>query len=313
MNSDIVLREYKNTDYKDIIQAGYPFTTSDWGNAYKDLKRKIVTITEKTKDKRFVAYSTRDRKAIGIVILKGITSSLWLMWHIFVSPKHRRRGISLLLYRTMFDYLRKMGVRKVVAHASTDIALMKGLEKMWDGFLSQKIYEYSGNIPRIENKDQNRIITRRFYPSDKGALYKIFRQCANDDWYSVLEIDESNFLYRFVGYIRYRGILRILFRRQPLVFEDEDGSIKGYAIVPLPRLFPPSKALVKFFVSPQLSRDGFLAIINQILIAMASKGFKKVSMSTIHPNEKLLIEMSQILRRDFRFEISQYTVPLKEP
>ena len=314
MKTHIIIKDYETRDYKDLIHTGYPFTTSDWGSAYKDLKLKILNITEKSETKRLVAFSLNDKKAVGIVVLTKVTNSLWILWHIFVSPNYRRCGISLLLHEASFDYLRKRGVKKAVAQPDiTNIPVMKGFEKMWDGFLSQTIYQYCGNIRRIPNKSQKEIVARRFRTSDQDAMFTIYKQCTHEDWRSFLGINESNFLNMFVGYITYRGPYGILFERQTLVFEGEDGTIKGYAIGSIPR-WPLRRQTAKFylFISPQLLPDDAISIIDKMLRAQFPKSIKKVTVSSINRNEKLLLETSKMLCADFNFKVFQYMVPIKK-
>lgn len=310
--SGIIVKDYRTKDYRDIIRAGYPFSTTRWGRLF-DIKLKILDAMQQMKRKFFVAYIPQSKKSVGIVTLTEINSDLWGIWDIFVSPAYRRRGISSLLYQSSFDYLRKKCIRKAVGSVeTTNIASIRGIEKMWDGFLPQKFYEYHGNIPRIQREKQNGTIIRCFHSSDRDSLFDIYKQCACEDWISFLEIDKQNFLDRFIQYPFYRGLLKVLFKKQVLVAE-ENGSIRGYAIIPIGRLrLWRNTAKLYFFLSPQLPPKEGVLIINKILNLVRSMKFKNIYMFSINKNEKLLSKISSALRTKFDLKTTQNLVSIKK-
>jgi len=313
MKTDTVIREYRLSDFKDLVQAGFPFSTAEWGSIYKDLRLKAMNFLEQTEHKKFVAYSLEDKKAVGVITIKKITRSLWGIWNIFVSPYHRRRGISLALYQKSFDYLRKRGVEKAVGSVEvTNIPSIKSIKRVWDGFLSQKFYECQGNV-RHNQRNSQKAAARKTGSFDQDALFEIYRQCAGRDWYTFLEIDKTNFLQRFIEHKYYRGPLRFLLERQTLAFESECGALNGYAIAPT-RKWPlrgPSER-VYFFMSPQLTPDEAVDLINEMFGLKSRGNFTKVSMFTLNTNEKLLLETSRMLRADFNFKVLQHMVPIKK-
>jgi GNAT superfamily N-acetyltransferase len=314
MKNDIFIRGYKLKDYNDLANAGYPFSTADWGSVYKDLKLKIINVMVLSEEKKLVAYSFRDKKAVGIVTLKKITNSLWGVWHIFVSPDYRRRGIALSLYEKSFDYLRKRKVKRAVGSVEvTNIPSVKSIEKVWNEFLPPKIFEFRGNLPHSQKKRQMMVAARRFRSSDHDALFEIYKQCAHREWYTFLEINRDNFLQRLVEPKYYRGPLRILLQKQILVFESKDRTLIGYAIARTPKWSLRRQGERSYFiVSPQLSPDETVDTIIEMLSFEVRRHLRNViSMFTINKNEKMLLETSKMLCADFNFEVFQSMVPVK--
>lgn len=314
MHQNIMVRDYKTKDYRDIVEAGYPFSTTMFGMSF-ELKRKILDIAEQLERNFLVAYSLDKKKAVGLVTLKEINGNLWGIWDIFVSPTHRGRRISSLLYQASFDYLRKRGVRKAVGSVRTaNMASIRSIERNWDRFLSQgfHFYKYSGKALDIQNTWRKGIVLRDFNLSDRNSLFEIYKQCANEDWLSFLEIDSNNFLDRFIQYPCYTGLLRLLIRKEILIAEKQSWTM-GYVIVSVPRL-PIYKNTVRLylFMSSKLSTREAIALIIEISNLMLSRKLSNIYMYSIGTNDQKLLQIANELRIKFGFTVSKNLVAVNK-
>lgn len=312
MQQNIIVRDYKTGDYRDLVQAGYPFSTTLLGISSR-LKKKILTTAEQLERRCFVAYSLDGRKAVGIVTLKEINRNLWGIWDIFVSPTHRGQRISSLLYQTSYAFLRKRGVRKAVGSVEiVNTASIKSIERNWDGFLSQSFFKCSGKILNIQNTWQKELVIRNFRSSDRNSLFRIYKQCADKEWRSFLEIDADNFLDRFIQYPCGKGLLKLFIRRERLIAE-KDGFIIGYVLVSAPQP-PPRKNPVRlyFFLTNKLSTMEPIVFISEILRVMLKRGFRNVHLYLISIDEQRSREMTNELSTKFGFAVSQNLVTVKK-
>lgn len=296
MKLDIIIREYSPSDYQDIVNAEYPFNLGDlksW-HEWKGLILRIIYFLARLDRKVFVAYSTEDQKTVGIVTLIKISDRIWGIWNIFVSPSHRRRGISTQLYQKCFEYLRNKGVKKAVGSVTIgNIASMRGLEKTWDRFVPQRFYHYSGTVPPARSVKTDGIIIRNFHPRDRETLFQTYNRCTNENWNTSLEITKKNFLDRFIGNIYGKGFSKLLFAKRILIAEDNERII-GYAVVTRKRFLQKisDTATLLFFLAPQISYEVGLSFVNEILSDLAKKGVKTISVYS-HAHDK--DAMKQIL------------------
>jgi hypothetical protein len=84
---DIIVRRYMYKDYNDIVKAGYPFDSYLRSNLYirlknlldqKEIKKIILkTLILNQEEIILVAYSKKNKKAVGIITLRKITNNLW--------------------------------------------------------------------------------------------------------------------------------------------------------------------------------------------------------------------------------------------
>jgi len=289
MKPDIVIREYSPSDYQDIVNAGYPFNLADLKSrqGWKGWILKLVYFLARLDRKVFVAYPTEDRRTVGMVTLIKISDRIWGFWNIFVSSSHRRRGISTQLYQKCLEYLRNKGVKKAVGSVTIDnIASIRGLEKTWDRFLSQRFYHYSGTVPPARSAKTDGIIIRNFHPGDRETLSQIYNRCTNEDWNTSLEITKKNFLDRFIGNIYGKGFSKLLFSKRILIAEHNE-KIAGYAIVTRKRFLQkiPDTATLLLFLPPQISYEVGASFINEIFSDLAMKGVKTISVYS-HAHDK---------------------------
>jgi len=310
----IVVREYIATDFKDILDAKYPFSTAAFGSLYKDWKSKLLDTLEQLETKRLVAYCPDKKQTVGIVTLREINNNIWGPLGMYVSPEYRRRGISLHLYQASFAYLQKRGVKKVVAAVDVDnIPSIKGIEKTWDGFLSQKYYECYGSISKIRDENQEGVFTRDFCSHDRNILFEMYKECTCEDWRTFLEINKSNFLERIIPGHSFRGGLLKLFTKNRIwIAEGHDGTTKGYGVTPTPT-FPIGGdiAVLYLFMSTQLTTQEALTVFKNLSNVLFLKGFRDLDVFSINRNEKLLRDFSNALRTTFGFRTSQYLVCIK--
>lgn len=293
MKSSIITREYSPSDYRDIVNAGYPFNLTDLKSqcGWKGWILRIVYFLLRLDRKMFIAYSKEDRKTVGVVTLTKINDSIWGVWNAFVSTSYRRRGISTQLYLKCFEYLRNHGVKKAVGSVAIDnIASKGGLEKTWDRFISQTFCHYSGNIHLPPSTKTVGIIIRNFYPRDRETLSEIFRKCAMEDWNTSLEITKKNFLDRFIGNIYGRGLSRLLFEKRVLIAEHNK-RIVAYAIVTRKRFLQKTSdnATLFLFLPPRLAMENGVSFIKKILSDLIKKGVKTISVYS-HAHDKDVTE-----------------------
>lgn len=308
MKSKIVASKMRATDVKDILSAGYPFSTAEFGSVYKDWKSKMCGTLEQLETRRLVAYCQDEKKSVGIVTLKEINTNLWGIRKTFVSPSHRRRGISHLLYRASFSYLRRKGVKKAVGDVEVNnIASIKGIRKTWDRFLSQEYYKCCGDISHVPQENRKGISIRKFRSSDRNALFHIYTECACEDWRSFLEIDKSNFLERFIEHSFRRGLLKLLFKKRILIAEEHEGTLKGYAIIFNTRLpIRGNTPTLYFFISPQLSLQEVMEVFKELSRVLFLEGFRDLHVISINRNEKLMCNLLDMLSTNLGFKTSRY-------
>lgn len=88
-----------------------------------------------------VAYSKKDRKAVGVITLRKITDNLWGIWSVFVSPLYRGKKITSLLYQESFKLLKERKIKKVAVFLFLDdVASVKGVRRNWQGLLFTRIF-----------------------------------------------------------------------------------------------------------------------------------------------------------------------------
>lgn len=248
---DIIVRRYIDKDYTDIIKAGYPFYSYLRPNLYNRMKnlisrKEIEKIILKTfflnqEEIILVAYSKKDRKAVGAITLRKITDNLWSIWSLFVSPLYRGKRIASLLYQESFKLLKERRIKKVVALVFLDnVASVKSIRRNWQGFLSTRIFVCEKKSQMDENKLPNKIRIRKPHQK-KRDLFETFRNCVGEQWCRILEIDENNFLHRVFGPAYFEStsknfLTRSMMKKDVLIAEYK-GKIEGYAISRMVRFF----------------------------------------------------------------------------
>jgi len=282
MKPKIIIREYSPGDYQDILNAGYPFNLTDlksW-HGWRGWILRIIYFLARLDRKVFVAYSTEEQRAIGIITLTKISNRIWGVWNIFVSPSHRRRGISTQLYQKSFEYLRDSDVKKALGSVTIDnIASIRGLEKTWDRFISQKFYHYTGTVPPTLSTKTSGIIIRGFHPRDRETLFQIYNRGTCKDWKTSLEITKKNFLDRFIGNIYGNGFSKLLVAKRILIAEH-NGRIAGYAIVARKRLLQKKtdSATLFLFLPPHVPYEVGAIFLRETIHDLAQKGVKTISL-----------------------------------
>lgn len=285
---DLLIREYSEHDYNDIINSGYPFDQYLKVDLYHRIK---MFLSRKGIKKYFlkkfflnqeqielVAYSLKGKKTIGIVTLRKINNNLWEIGPIFVSPSYRRKGIATLLRNESFKFLRKRNVKKVVASVSSNnVASVKGIEKNYQGFFSKKLYECAGRPLNLHVK-LNKIAVRKFHRGDEKDLFEIFKRCVDEQWYRFLGITEDNFLDRIAGSAYCEpfgeGLLPRLFIRKDILIAEYEGRTQGY-IVSLMVRFPFSYA-GKLHIFVPVS-ENFNEIIKSLVLRAVYKRKKEIN------------------------------------
>jgi len=309
--TDFFSRAYETRDAENLIKAGYPFTdTDEWGSRIKDLRLKIICWLEHKARRRLVAFSATERKAVGTVKMDEISKHLWHIGGIFVSPPYRGRGIGSLLYRSAFDCLKGMDVRKAVANVEAhNLPSIRTLEKTWDGFISQSYERYSG-ITRHMNNDA-RIGLRSFLLCDLDALYEIYQKSIEAEWRTFLEIDRNNFLERFFGHIHFTGLLRMLVRKRVLVAEEK-GTTAGYVIMPTNKaqIHKRVQRLYLFF-SPGASIETAISFVRRIFSLLLTEGWREVNLYYTNMDMKLMTEFSDALCTTFGLRKTQFYLAKK--
>jgi RimJ/RimL family protein N-acetyltransferase len=315
----ISIREYRETDLKDLISANYPIENSpELRSSYKTLKSKILDALQMSETRRLVLYHKKHKKCIGIVTLRKVNKRLWGIWDVYIVPSFRGHGLSIHLYRAAFSYLKQRGVKKAFGSVDiNNIPSRKTIERIWDGYLPQKYYKFNAHIFLFIRKIPLRQITiRDANLKDKTSLFQIYSQCVSKKWRDFLEIGESNFL----GFQRilpgppfHTGILKFMSLKRVLIAENLSGQIIGYAVTKrnIAPIHPASaSAGLYLFLSPDLSPKDSIAILSGLAGFLHHKGFYKFEMFTINRNEKLLNEISLSLE-NYGLKTSKFLVCTK--
>ncbi len=247
---DIIVRKYIDKDYTDIIKAGYPFYSYLRPNLYNRMKnlisrKEIKKILLKTfflsqEEIILVAYSKKDRKAVGAITLRKITDNLWGIWSVFVSPLYRGKRIASLLYQESFKLLKERKIKKVIALVFLDnVASVKSIRRNWKGFLSTRIFMCEKKSQMDENKLPNKIRIRK--PHQKKDLFKTFRNCVGEQWCRILEIDKNNFLDRVFWRACFEPISKNFLTRSimknDILIAEYKGKMEGHAMSQMVRFF----------------------------------------------------------------------------
>lgn len=303
------MREYKTRDAKDLLEKEYPFDdTNEWGSWYKDFKLKIISFFEGRPRKRFVAYSMKEKKAIGTVKIDKITKNLWHSGGWFVSTSHRRKGIATLLIKTAYDYQKRIGVTKVVANVEVaNFSSIRTAVKNGGRFIPQSYYQCDGEISNksvffeIKRKDEIKFVNIRHHDLDK--LYNIFRKCTCEEWPNFLEIDKDNFLERFFGYTRMSGPFKLWIKNRIVVIEEK-GDILGYFYYTLP-VRRRKRVRVHLFL---LSFKRTINLIGKLINLLKNDGYEKVSLVFTHKNRAFMEEIANILQNHFQFKKKKFLI-----
>ena len=310
MKPDVIVREFKAQDYRDIVDGGYIFDLTELRlrRMCKGLILKVIHALGQEEKNVFVACSPDEEKIFGIVTLRKINDSLWGVWNIFVSPTYRGRGISSVLYEESFKYLRRKGVKKLVGSVGHDnIASIRSIQKTWDGYLSQKYCYSSGVVPCLRKEKQGRIRIRNFRSNDREMLFEAYKESTTEDWYTFLDISEGNVLERFIDHIYSKGLWRLLFTTRILVAE-ESGVIKGYVIIRRGRFLRFARTATAFlFLSQRVSYDLEESLIREALYDLFIRGVKEVSMYCLTRSVDILDEILS----NFGFQVQSFLVPIK--
>lgn len=247
---NIVVRRCTDKDCTDIIKAGYPFysSTLSLSSSLKNINRKEIKrillrnlLPLNKEGINLAAYSKKDRKAVGVVTLRKVTDSLWVMSSIFVSPSSRGKRIASLLYQESFKLLKERKIKKVAGTVFLDnVASVKSVQRNWQGFLPARIFECKKGKQMDESKLPKEILIRKIH-DEKGDLFETFRNCVGEQWCRVLEMDKTNFLDRLSGPayfepIRKNFLTRLILKVDVLVAEYK-GKTEGYAISRTDRFF----------------------------------------------------------------------------
>jgi predicted acetyltransferase len=275
---DIIIRKYKSSDYRDIVNSGYPFDAKSLGTI-GHLKTKLQNILGLIKEDNLVAFDRNKEMVVGIVTLRRITNTLWHMWDIFVHPDLRGRGIASLIYRSSFQYCAERGGRKAVESVAVDnVASIKSITKTWDDFLSQRFYK----VPNVDTKLTNlpyqlkisRVSISHLRKDERDALFATYKNCVNEDLLSFLEINRDNFLERFIDFHPYSGprarLLSIISNKYILF--DKDKCAEGYAVTIGSKMR--RSAILYLYISKGSSDKTVILLLLKAIQELRLKGIK---------------------------------------
>jgi GNAT superfamily N-acetyltransferase len=309
---NIILRDYRSGDIKDLTAAGFRTNSTKFRFMF-NFRYKVLDGIDKLESRFFTAYDTSEQKAVGIIILREITDELWGLWDIFVSPSHRGRRIATMLYDVSYDFVRKNNIKKAVGSVEEKNAVsIKSIDRSsWDGYISQKFYEFTGRISSIEKPKSDQYSVRLYNENDNSTLYKLYKSIAEKDWYTFLDIDQNSFLERFVEYPYYKGSLRRLFKKQILVIEKSN-KIRGYALVFTHRVpFVSYKERIYLFISPKFTGDSACNLTRDFLNYLKMHGIQYLTIRSINTNAELLDSISKMMEKDYQFYCTTKLIPKK--
>jgi GNAT superfamily N-acetyltransferase len=186
-NDEIIIRQGIDVDYKKMAKYGLRFL----------IRFRNFRFLFNQKNYSLVAFSTLQKKAIGMVYLQKINDNIWGIWSTFVAPDFRGRGIASNLYNRSFEFLRKHDAKKVIGSVSAwNKPSMGNIKKIWDGFLDKANYVL--NIPVSQKRNPN-IEIKKLDKNDIQDCWGIFSKNMTKQWIEYLEINEENFIERVFG------------------------------------------------------------------------------------------------------------------
>lgn len=316
---DIAITVYNSEYYSDLIEGGYyaltPFhtyLTPDFRNRIKNLlntdEMKLFvnrTFFLNNEELILVAYSRKDKKAVGSITSRKITKSLWSLGSLFVSPAYRGKRIGPMLISETFRLLKRKKAEKLLAIiAKSNVPSIKATERATDhGFLSNRIFRCKRFDPLPEN-DSEEIYVRKPRPNEKEQLFHAFEDCVGKDWNKYLEINHKNFLDRIYGPVfceQYGPLSKLAMKKKVLVAENK-GVVRGYAISRATRFFKSNYALHLFV---PISED-----FNDVCTALLLKTFKLSSHETRDRFSFIYVgdEESQKYLEKLGFDVKEFMV-----
>lgn len=313
MESEIVIREYRTSDAKDLFENEYPFIDIyEWGTWFKDLKKKIISFFGRRQRKRFVAYSLKEKKAVGMYYLENTTKNLWYNTGLFVIPSYRRRGIAKLLDAHALNYMKGMGGKKIVGfiEVTNFPSITFAAKKIGRRFLPQSYYECGGDIQEYlginEIEGDDKIALENFSRLDLEILYRIYQECVSEEWRTFLEIDKDNFLERFIRYIYRGGIFKPWFRKRVVIVRTSNGEIIGYfyykeRLLPINKL---TRVTVYLFLLPHAHTA--INFIGKLFNRLRSEGYEQASLIFTNKNRIFMEEIADTLQNNFKFKTTKY-------
>jgi hypothetical protein len=150
---------------------------------------------------------------------------------------------------------------------------VKSIQKTWDGFLSPKVYFYSGTVPHAEIKVSSGVVIRVYSRDDRKDLFELYKVCCSEDWYSFLEINEKNFLDRFIDQMSPRGLLSSFVKKKILI-AAEGKVAKAYVIIVGNRFRQKARVFFLFLppgVSPYVAESLITNALNDPFITGATQ------------------------------------------
>jgi hypothetical protein len=209
------------------------------------------------------------------------------------------------------NYTKSIGVKKRVGNIELiNLPSIGTAAKSGFKFLSQPYYRCDGLLPAEpsagDTENSEDITLASFRSSDLDALYGVYQRCVNDEWRSILEIDKENFLERFFGYTRSRGLLKLWVRNRVGIIK-ENGDIVGY-FHHTKRLSPIKMARqekVYLYLLPSKQTKNTMV---KIFSLMRREGYKEISLYFTNMDRLFMEETASILQNDFQFNKRKYLV-----
>ena len=284
----IVVREYSEENYSEVMESGYPFGSylepdfANWLRNFLFNRKEVGKFVLKTfflnqEDAKLVAYSTEEKKAIGVVVLRKISEQLWGIWDIFVSPGYRGKRIASLLYQECFRFLKRKKVSKATGIVEVNnVPSVVSIERNWQGFLSKRIFKCVGKLPMKELRYVP-IIVRKPRRGEKRNLYKIFKSCVGAQWFHFFEIKQDNFLDRVFGsaYVEpaSKNILAKLTTKKAVLVAEYQNKLCGYAIS---RMIQPLRVHYAMLLFVPMSKN-FECVSRALLLKALDQSFCRIN------------------------------------
>lgn len=225
------------------------FRTYDKGRYHPgDLRGYIKELAYRTfflsKDEiRLVAYSERNKRAVGSIGARKITERLWGAWDIFVSPAYRGKRIGTLLLRETVQHLKRKKVEKLISYVNkNNISSIKHSRRTGWKLLRNRIFKCSRIDPLVEPYPE-KIKVRKLRHGEKRRLFDIFELCVKKQWCRFLEINQENYLNRIYGPafweeygILARAVLSKVATKKRIMVAEIGRELRGYIITLTRRL-----------------------------------------------------------------------------
>ncbi|MDR0373375.1 MAG: GNAT family N-acetyltransferase [Nitrososphaerota archaeon] len=290
MLDSIIVAQGRTIDYKEFARYGFRFLVG-FSNFRILFNQENVTM---------IAYSTNQKKPVGIIYLQKITENLWGIWSTFIHPAFRGRGIAPQLYNKSFEFLKKKGIKKAIGTVSfVNKPSIASIQKTWDGFLNRVNYKLN-----FFDQTQKPTTTCNILNNmDTQNLWEIFSTNTGAEWINFLEINKENFIDRVFGSAGCEAYSkktrRLLIQKRLVEIKQNNRELLSYAIYTKNGFFNNFQKRVQYLEPPHLFAGNISNLRKGASSLFKVKGFQTYHyLGTIEEEGTLKKEGFEILDKE---------------